>query len=94
MKIFIVLIDTELTSHIFFVQNRRTPQSSHNIQRVNDWLTCTEGYISFNVEDIEGSLMMLTVNWRTIGQGHVEERCMYPTEQRSVVGQIAPNKEK
>jgi hypothetical protein len=38
--------------------------------------------------------MMLTVNWRTIGQGHVEERCMYPTEQRSVVGQIAPNKEK
>ena len=57
-----VLIDTEFTCHILLVEDRRTPQTTHDIQSVHQRLSTTECCISLQIEEVVRCLMMLTVN--------------------------------
>ena len=85
-----MLVDTKFARHVLLVQNRRTPQTSYDVQRVDEGLSATEGGIHLQVEEVVWCCMALTVYRCAVHQRDVHVRRMDAAEQGTVVGQITP----
>ena len=85
-----MLVDTKLASHIFLVKDGCAPQTSHDVQRVDEGLSATKSGIQLNVEKVVGGGVVLAISRSAISQRHVDIRSVDATEEGTIVGQIAP----
>ena len=85
-----MLVDTKLGSHIFFVDDWRTPESSYDADIINHFLTATDTEGCIEVEEVVRLGVPFTIDGCAIEQIEVQIGCMDTAEQCSVVSQIAP----
>lgn len=91
-----MLIETKLTIHalgVFVlcctVDDRRAPQTSHDVDVVDDGLAATEGECSIEVEEVERLGVLFAVGTYTIYKTDVQIRAVVAAEQGSIVSHIA-----
>ena len=91
-----VLIETELTIHALGVfvlcrtiDKRRTPQTTHDVDVVDDGLAATKGECSIEVEEVERLGVLFAIDTRTIDKADVYVRAVVATEQGTIVSHIA-----